>query len=75
VEKVETKVEHGAGQGLSVDDDAGLVEMPSSGSGCQATDRLRGKRQKVQVEREPCCPPRPVRFASMCTAHRQYLTS
>ena len=33
VEKVETKVEHGAGQGLSVDDDAGLVEMPSSGSG------------------------------------------
>lgn len=32
VEEVETEIEHGAGQGLAVDDDAGLVEVPSSGS-------------------------------------------
>lgn len=33
VEEVETEIEHGTGQGLAVDDDAGLVEVPSSGSG------------------------------------------
>lgn len=47
VEKVETKVKHGAGQGFSVDDDSGLVEVPSSRSGtrsCQLRTQIqRGK--------------------------------